>query len=251
MSITGAVLLFLAGAAAGFVNVNAGGGSLLTIPLLMILGGLPASAANGTNRVAMLIENVVAMKNFRRHGFRDVRRGLKLGLTAAAGAVAGSLIALEVPDEAFRIILSVVMALAVSVILRPMRGSGCRGSEDGSPRRPRLQVIMFFFVGLYGGFIQAGTGYLAIFALSTVGGLSLVRANSLKIIVISLYLLPSLGVFVLAGEVRWLPALVLSGGTSLGGWFGTSFAVIKGERWIRAVLALAVAAMAGRLLGLF
>ena len=100
-----AILLFLAGIAAGFVNVSAGGGSFLTIPLLMILGGLPAISANASNRVAVLLQNVIAARNFRRHGFRDIRQGLKLGLSAMAGAVIGSLIAMDIPEEVFRGIL--------------------------------------------------------------------------------------------------------------------------------------------------
>lgn len=250
MSLSSAILLFLGGVAAGFINVNAGGGSFITIPLLILLGGLPATAANGTNRIAILLQNLFAMKNFRRHGFRDIRQGVRLGLSAVAGAVIGSSIALEIPEEIFRIILSAVMLLALIIIFRPIRaGKGDHSLETLA--HPVLQVVMFFFIGIYGGFIQAGTGYLVIFSLSVLGGLSLVKTNSLKIIIIALYMLPSLAVFVLGGQVRWVPGLVLAGGTSLGGWFGTTFAVKKGDRWIKVILAAAIVAMALKMLGLF
>lgn len=250
MSLLSAILLFLAGVAAGFINVNAGGGSFITLPLLIILGGLPPTAANGTNRIAILVQNLFAMKNFRNHGFKDIRQGIRLGLSAVVGAVIGSSIALEIPEDLFRIILSAVMLLALVIILRPIRReSGDHRTEQ--LRHPGLQILMFFFIGIYGGFIQAGTGYLVIFALSVVGGLSLVKTNSLKIIVIAFYMLPSLAVFVIGGEVRWLPGLVLAAGTSVGGWTGTSFAVKKGDRWIKAILAVAIAAMALKMAGLF
>ena len=116
-----AILLFLAGTAAGFVNVNAGGGSFLTIPLLMLLGGLPATAANGTNRVAVLLQNIIAVRNFRRHGLRDIRQGLKLGTSAMAGAVIGSIIVQDIPESTFRIVLSVIMFLDLAIDIRPGR----------------------------------------------------------------------------------------------------------------------------------
>ncbi len=245
-----AILLFLAGIVAGFMNVNAGGGSFLTIPLLMILGGLPATAANGTNRVAVLIQNLVATRNFRRHGFRDFKQGMKLGISAMVGAIIGSFIALDIPENIFRTILSIIMVLALVTVLRPGRKNPQK-DHSGNPGHPVLQIIMFFFIGIYGGFIQAGTGYLIIFSLSVIGGLSLVKTNSLKIVIIAAYLVPSLAVFIANGEVKWLPALILTAGTSLGGWFGSTFAIRKGDKWIRIILAAAILGMAAKMAGLF
>ena len=250
MTPVNAILLFLAGIAAGFVNVNAGGGSFLTIPLLIILGGLPATAANASNRVAILLQNIIAARNFRRHGFRDIRQGIKLGLSAMAGAVIGSMIALDIPENVFRTILSVIMVLALAVILHTNRKKSTEQCAEHL-RHPVLQIFMFFFIGIYGGFIQAGTGYLVICALSIIGGLSLVKTNSLKIIIIAAYLVPSLLVFLLNGEIRWLPALVLAAGTSIGGWFGSTFAIKKGDKWIRVILAAAILVMAAKMIGLF
>ena len=250
MTPVNAILLFLAGIAAGFVNVNAGGGSFLTIPLLIILGGLPATAANASNRVAILLQNVIAARNFRRHGFRDLRQGIKLGLSAMAGAVIGSMIALDVPENVFRTILSVIMVLALVVILHTNRKK-CAEHISEQLRHPVLQVFMFFFIGIYGGFIQAGTGYLVICSLSIIGGLSLVKTNSLKIIIIAAYLIPSILVFLLNGEIRWFPALVLAAGTSIGGWFGSTFAIRKGDRWIKIILVAAILVMAAKMIGLF
>jgi len=250
MTPANAILLFLAGIAAGFVNVNAGGGSFLTIPLLIILGGLPATAANASNRVAILLQNIIAARNFRRYGFRDIRQGIKLGLSAMAGAVIGSMIALDVPENVFRTILSVIMVLALAVILHTNRKK-CAEHISEQLRHPVLQVFMFFFIGIYGGFIQAGTGYLVICSLSIIGGLSLVKTNSLKIIIIAAYLVPSILVFLLNGEIRWFPALVLAAGTSIGGWFGSTFAIRKGDRWIKIILVAAILVMAAKMIGLF
>ncbi len=250
MTPVNAILLFLAGIAAGFVNVSAGGGSFLTIPLLIILGGLPATAANASNRVAILLQNVIAARNFRRHGFRDIRQGIKLGLSAMVGAVIGSMIALDVPENVFRTILSVIMVLALAVILHTNRKK-CAEHIYQQLRHPVLQIFMFFFIGIYGGFIQAGTGYLVICSLSIIGGLSLVKTNSLKTIIIAAYLVPSVLIFLLNGEIRWFPALVLASGTSIGGWFGSTFAIRKGDRWIKIILVVAILVMAAKMIGLF
>lgn len=250
MTLLNAIFLFLAGIAAGFINVNAGGGSFITIPLLIILGGLPATAANGTNRVAVLLQNIIAVKNFRRHGFKDTRQGLKLGASAMVGAVIGSLIALDIPENVFRAILSVIMVLALAIVLRPGKKNPAEYVSERL-RHPVLQIFLFFLIGIYGGFIQAGTGYLIIFSLSILGGLSLVKTNSLKIIIIASYLIPSILIFLLNGEIRWLPALILAGGTSTGGWFGSTFAIRRGDKWIRVILAAAILAMAARMAGLF
>lgn len=242
-----ALLLFLGGIAAGFVNVSAGGGSLLTLPLLIFFG-LPVSVANGTNRVGVLIQNIVATINFRRHGMRDIGLGMKLGISAMAGAVIGSYIALEIPDSLFQTILAAVMVLGLLVVFRGLKQQTTRSERI---RIPWLQFFLFFLIGIYGGIIQAGAGYLVIFSLTVLGGLSLRKTNSIKVVVISLYLAPSLLVFALNGRVQWLPAIILAAGTGTGGWLGSNFCVKRGEGWIRIILAVAVLGMAGRLIGLY
>jgi uncharacterized membrane protein YfcA len=240
------LLLFLGGIAAGFINVNAGGGSLITLPLL-ILFGLPAGIANGTNRVGVLCQNLVATLNFRRLGQRDFALGGKLGIPAVIGAVIGSLISLNISDAMLQSVLVVVLVMGLMVVLIPRRSN--RGKDE--LRNLSLQMVFFFAIGLYGGFIQAGAGYLVIFSLSIVGGLSLKRTNSLKVIIMTIYLIPSLVVFIANGRVDWVPAIALAAGTGTGGWLGSTFSVKRGEGWIKAILAIAVLGMGGRLLGIY
>ena len=247
------LLLVPVGMVAGFLNVLAGGGSLLTLPTLIFLG-LDAATANGTNRIAIVGQNLAAMINFRRKGLRDLKLGILLGIPAVAGAVAGAHIAIEINDLVFRRILSVVMLAVLPGIL--LRGGRARPLPEDPPssERPRLlpvQLGLFVLIGAYGGFIQAGVGYLVIFALAVVGNLSLVRTNSIKVIVIALFMFPSLLVFMANDRVAWVPGLVLTVGNSVGGWLGSAFAISRGERWIRPVLAGAVTAMALKLMGLF
>lgn len=252
MSLTLALLLVPIGVVAGFLNVVAGGGSLLTLPALIFMG-LTSATANGTNRIALVAQNLMAMINFYREGFRDLKLGLLLGLPAIVGAVVGARLAIRIDDVLFQRMLAVVMLLVLVGVLYPKKKPPAQTTNPQAEqlRWLPLELVLALLIGVYGGFIQAGVGYLLIFALSVVGNLSLVRTNSVKVIVIALYMLPSLLVFVVDGKVAWLPGLALAVGNSVGGWLGSAFSIKKGDRWIRVVLALAIVAMALKLLGLW
>ncbi|MBB6480581.1 sulfite exporter TauE/SafE family protein [Spirochaeta isovalerica] len=235
-------LVLVAGVAAGFFNVVAGGGSLITVPAMIFLG-LPPVMANGTNRIAILSQNITSVNSFRRKGYFDLKTGLILGATASAGAFLGSSIAVELPGEIFNRILSVVMIL---VLLFTLFSRKREGDSDRIVKVPLLAVA-FFFVGIYGGFIQAGTGFIVIAVFSLISGTSLVRINSLKVFVVMIYTIPSLLVFILNGQVEWITGIFLAVGNSLGALFGTSFTISKGEKWIKIVLTVTVSAMAVKL----
>ncbi len=262
------IIVLVTGVAAGFLNVVAGGGSLLTLPALIFIG-LPPSVANGTNRVAILVQNIVAGTKFRQEGFRDIQLGMSLSFPAVLGAVLGSELAIAVPEQWFKRVLAVVMVLAlIGVFSKKKKARPASNADPGAaataPSRPgtqperreklrhsKAQYALFFLIGVYGGFIQAGVGYFLIFALAGIGGLSLVRTNSLKVIVIGIYLVPSIAVFFSNAKISWLPAAVLAIGTGVGGWLGSSFSIKGGDRWIRWVVTVVILVMAAKLMGLF
>jgi len=238
------LLLLTAGIVAGFMNVTAGGGSLITLPLL-ILTGMDPVTANGTNRVAVLVQNLLAAGNFRRSGRRNLRTGILLGLAAVPGAVAGAFTALSLPDPVFKGILAgaIVLGLSVVVFHHPRR---CCGTVL---RRKWLQAGIFLFIGFYGGLIQAGTGYLIIFSLTLLGGLDLATTNSIKVIIIAVYLIPSIAVFAWQGNVDVVPGLFMAAGNGIGGVLGSSFSHRANPKWIKMILAIALLAMAVKLIG--
>lgn len=233
-------VLALVGTLAGAVNVVAGGGSLLTLPLMIFLGLDPATA-NGTNRVALLMQNATAVRTFRRLGLSDLRLSATMGLCTVPGAVLGAVAAVEIDPEAFRIVLAVVMVAAGVAILLPPSG------RPSARRRPVLAHLAMVGVGFYGGFIQAGVGFLLMAALRRLLVLDLLRVNMHKVAVVLLYTVPSLAVFAVTGHVSWLAGLALGVGNAAGGWAGTRLQVRRGERVVRVVLVLAVAALAVRL----
>jgi uncharacterized membrane protein YfcA len=249
VSIWQILAVIIVGIVAGFFNTLAGGGSLLTLPALIFVG-LPATVANGTNRVAILMQNVTAVAGFKQQGVADYKFSLGLAVPAVVGAVVGAKMAVDISDALFQKVLAAVMLLVVGLILwNPTR----RWQGDQavlSPKRRLLAMVAFFFVGVYGGFIQAGVGFIIIAALVLITGLDLVQTNSHKVFVVGVYTLAALATFALSGKVNWAIGLVLGVGNGIGGWIGSQWAVIGGEKWIKVVLAVAVVAMAAKLLGL-
>ncbi len=242
-----ATMLVAGGLAAGIVNTLAGAGSLLTVPLLVLVG-LPGNFANGTNRVGVLIQNAVAAWRFRAEGVSGFRESLTVLIPIALGSLAGAFIISHVADKTFERAFGVVMVLLLIPIL--WRPSVPAAGQTGPRWSARISFLVFLGIGLYGGAFQAGVGIALLFALSY-GGYGLVHANSIKVVINAVLTLTALPVFLLEGQVVWLPALLLGVGFAAGGALGARFAVRGGERVIRPVLALSVLALAGRMVGLY
>lgn len=238
------LILFAAGCVAGTINVIAGGGSFLTIPLLIFFG-LPAGVANATNRVGVLLQNVGAIWGFHRHGVLDWKSLLWAALPATAGAAVGAQGALRVGDAAFQRILAVFMiGITLWTVWKPPKTR--TGAPSGAPRLWIL-ALGFFVVGIYGGFLQAGVGFL-ILAVTSLAGLDLVRGNAVK--VLSIFALTGLALLIFAskGKVEWPMGIALGLGNTLGGIVGVRLAVLKGHAWIQRVVTVTVIAIAIRLL---
>jgi len=272
-----APLLILVGVAAGFVNVMAGGGSLLTLPAL-ILSGLEVPSANGSNRVALLIQNIVATRSFRRAGLSNLKLSLSLAACTWPGAVLGALSALALGGETFRKLLAGVMVAVLFITLWPTRRLKARTSganpsaEDTTShtRQPEQQDrenqqgrwrptdiskerfwgahIGMVALGFYGGFIQAGAGFILMPLLKRLLRLDLVSVNTHKVIIVGSYMVPTLIVFAHAGHVIWLAGLIMAVGSASGALIATRVQIKKGEGPVRIIFAIATLAMAIKLL---
>lgn len=244
MSPTDAALLAGAGLIAGVVNTLAGGASALTVPVLVLIG-LPGGVANGTNRVGILLQNLVAAWRFRAEGVSGFRKAVPVLLPIAIGSAAGALVISQVSDETFNTLFGVVMILLLVPMLRPppVRATGQAWSMP-------VTFAVFFAIGLYGGAFQAGVGIALVLALSY-AGYDLVRANSIKVVVNAALTAVAVPIFAFNRQVEWLPAFVLSLGFIAGGVVGVRLAVRGGERVIRPVLVASVLLLAGRMLGLY
>ena len=234
-------LLFLGGLLAGALNVLAGGGSFLTLPILIFLG-LPATVANGTNRVGILLQNVAATASFQRDRVMQWRFTARMAVPAIIGAAGGTLVALQTGDTSFRRILATLMIVVTLWTLWDPAGR----MKGRKPASPAVMAAGFFLVGLYGGFVQAGVGFL-ILALTTWAGFDLVRGNAVKVLLVLLFTVVSLAIFAWNGQVAWTVGLVLAAGTILGGLAGARLTILKGHAWVRGVVTVVVIAMAIRL----
>jgi hypothetical protein len=250
------LLLFLAGSIAGTINVLAGGGSFLTLPLLIFLG-LPATVANGTNRIAILVQNMGAVWSFNRHGVMDWSWIRSAALPALAGAGLGTWAAIRIGDASFQRVLATLMVVfAVVMLFDPLRnrirraGAGASARADETEKPARLSGMAFsatfFGVGVYGGFVQAGVGFF-ILALAMLAGFDLVRGNALKVLVVLVFTPLVLVLFAMAGKVDWGMGIALAGGNLLGGLIGTHLTVLKGHAWVKRVVVVMIVVFALKL----
>ncbi|MFO0687352.1 MAG: sulfite exporter TauE/SafE family protein [Myxococcota bacterium] len=235
------------GLVAGVINTLAGGGTLLTVPALVYFG-LPATVANGTNRIGVLLQNVFATRGFRREGFDALAESLPIVLPAVIGSIAGATVAARMSSELFEKVFGVAMVALLVPILRPPTAK--RDPMPATGRSAAANAAIFGAIGFYGGSIQAGVGIFVVAALAR-SGLDLVRANAVKVILVGALTAVALPVFLLHGQIDWPLALALASGFSLGGSVGARVAARGGERVIKPVLVASVLAMAGRMLGLY
>jgi uncharacterized membrane protein YfcA len=239
-------LLFVVGLVAGTLNVLAGGGSLLTLPLLIFMG-LPAAVANGTNRIAIFCQNIFAIRGFRQRGVMPLQLALLCTPPALLGSWLGANLAVSLDDQLFKRLLALIMlGVLIFTALDPMKRFRQQEMEFGFGRKLVL-VLSFFGVGIYGGFVQAGVGFLVITALLA-HGLDLVRINAIKVFVIFAYTLIALGVFIYHDQINYTLGFALAAGNSIGGMLGPKLAVAKGHDWIKRVVTVTVAVFALKLL---
>ena len=239
-----------AGFVAGFINTLAGSGSLITLPLLIFLG-LPANVANGTNRVGILMQNIVSVGSFHQQKALDWRGGLLLAIPACVGAIIGAQIAVNLDEAMMRRTIGGLMILMLLVILfRPNRW--LQGHSAGHDHRFSWpQWLIFFAIGVYGGFIQAGVGIFLLAGLVLSAGYNLVRANAIKVLIVLCFTVFAMGVFVLNGQVEWGVGFILAIGNMSGAWVAARVAVKQGAAFVRWLLIGVVAVSALELLGVF
>lgn len=234
------------GILAGAINTIAGGGSLISLPVLIFLG-LPGTVANGTNRVAILVQNLSAVSGFKSKGVTiPMPYSLYLGIASLAGGFLGAKLAVDIPDEVFNRILAIVM-IGVVISIIAGRKKSTHLEEKMSRTRQVIGLIGFFFLGVYGGFIQAGIGFLVIALLTNVHGFNLIKTNYIKVFAALVYTGIAVLVFAFEDKIVWKTGLILAIGQGIGGWFASRWSVDKGEVWIKRVLVAVVIVLAVKL----
>ncbi len=229
------IVLILVGMVAGFINVMAAGGSMISVPVMVFMG-IPGPVANGTNRIAILAQNVTAVFAFFRKGYSDFRLSITLALCAVPGAVAGAFIGTRLEGIWFNRTLAIIMLAVMLVMTVGKKASEKPSSSPLNRKRLVLGHLLMVVVGFFGGFIQIGVGFILLPILHKVLGLDMVHASMHKVFIIGTYTIAALIVFITQIELLWMLGICLALGNSIGAWIGAHFAVTKGEGLIKTVL---------------
>lgn len=240
------VLLIVVGFCVGFINTIAGGGSLLSLPVLIFLG-LPPSVANGTNRVAIVIQTALAVGGFKSKGVSTYPFNLYLGISGLVGAIIGANLAVDIDEAVFNKILAMIMIAVVIIIIFMPKIDVTNLQERLTGKYLWVGIVAFFFFGIYGGFINAGLGFVMILFLHYVNRMTLVRANVTKVAVVCLYTLAALAIFIYNDKVNWKIGLILAIGNGTGAWLSSRISVRKGDGYIKVFLVIMVVVMAIKL----
>lgn len=241
------IVLIIIGVFAGALNTIAGGGSLITLPFLIFLG-LPPAIANGTNRIAILFQTASAVSGFKSKGVTTFPFSLYIGASAFVGSIIGAQIAVDIKGETFNKILSIVMLVVVALIVLKKQSTSLENiAERTTGKHLWIAIIAFFFVGIYGGFINAGIGFIMLLILPMINKLSLVKANATKVTVAFIYTTIAVAIFIFNDKINWKYGLILAIGNSTGAWLASRYSVKKGDGFIRIALLVIVSGMAVKL----
>lgn len=241
------VAVIVAGFLAGFINTLAGSGSAITLPLLVFLG-LPATVANGTNRIGVLFQTTMSSTSFHRQGVLPWAATKALLIPAVIGGIVGAAIAADLDERQMRLAIGAMLVLTLFLLLlKPKRW--LQGRPEGARKTGWKEWVLFFFIGMYGGFIQAGVGIFMLVGLVLGVGFDLVRANAIKAVLVLALNIFALAVFVYNGQVNWLLGFVLGIGNLVGGWSASRMATQDwAQVWVYRLLLVVVVVAAGRMI---
>ncbi len=243
------LLLIVVGVISGFLNVMAGGGSAISLPLLIFLG-LDSPLANGTNRLAIFIQTIASILSFKQEKLFEFKTSLKFAAFALPGAIAGAILAVKLDSILFqRVLAFFILGILLTVIIP--RSKKTTTTQIAKPAHRWLIYPSMMAIGFIGGFHQVGIGFLMIGALSHILKMDLVHINMHKASVFFIYTIPAIIIFAWTDNINWKYGIALAVGNAIGGWWSAKVAVRKGEKTIRIFLAVAMLVMAVKLLNSF
>ncbi len=247
MTLIEAIALIFAGLLVGFINTLAGGGTIISLSMLMFLG-LPAPIANGTNRIAVILQNLIAVKTFRGQKILDLKKGKFFAIPAAAGSIGGAFAAANVDAEIFtKVIAMIMLCMMFFILFKPDKW--LKGHDELIGKKISLkQIVLFFLIGFYGGFIHIGVGFFTIAGLVISGGYDLIKANAIKNLIVLLYTPFALIVYIINDQVRFDYGLILSIGNISGAWIASKYAIKWGTNFIRWLIIIIIIISASHLL---
>ncbi len=246
----GITILIVAGFLVGIINTFAGSGSAITYSLFMLLG-LPSGAANGTLRLGVIMQTLAASFTFKKNNVLDIRKGLILGIPTTLGSIAGAQIAISIDKSIFETLVGfAVIIMLVLIFLKPE--SWIKGQAGKIKSKPTyVQILIFFLIGIYGGFVHIGVGIFLLAGLVLNVGYDLVRANALKVFIVLLYSPFALAIYMYNDQVAYLMGGIAAIGNLFGGIVASKLAIKRGAKVIRYILIVVLLLFAARMFGVF
>lgn len=239
INLTVLIVVIVAGIFVGFINTLSGGGSVISLSLLILLG-LPANIANGTNRISIFFQTLSSVGSFTRQKMFDSMKPVWLGIPTTLGSILGAYLAVDVNERTIEIAMMIAMIIMVFFLFyKPDKWLKENPARLAKPLR-WWHFLIFFVVGFYGGFIQVGIGYFLLMAIVLGVGYDLVKANAVKNLIVFFYAIFALLVFIIDGKVNYFYGIVLSVGSIIGALIASHLAVRKGAGFIRAVIVFSV-----------
>lgn len=237
---------FILGAVVSLINSIAGGGSSLSLPIMIFLG-MPPTVANGTNRIGLIIGNISSVANLAKHGYLDTKLFRQLLLPSLIGAFIGVFFLVSIGDKAFQAVIAIAICLVV--VMSRLR-KDIFGKPPVTPPEKLTPggAIGFALVSIYGCIVQIGVGFVQIFSLTRYTGLDPIHVNALKNCLTTVFLVVSTAALAFAGKVNWPIAIVMSAGAWCGGYFGSALQRKKGNKFIENFISVCSLALAAYLI---
>jgi len=244
------VLLLLAGFAAGFINTLAGNGSLITLPLLIFIG-LPANVANGTNRISILFQSVAGLVGFKQQKTIEPKTTAILSIPVILGAICGALLAVVINAEMMKFSIGILLVVMFFLIILKPDSWLKEQSIERNEKRGFFQYIMFFILGVYGGFLQAGVGLFLLAGLVLGSGFDLIKANAVKVFMVMLFTPFALAVFIYNNQVDYYSGSLLAVGSMAGAYLAARFSTKISKKFIRNLLLIVICVASLKIFGVF
>jgi uncharacterized membrane protein YfcA len=226
------LLLFLTGLFAGTIDAIAGGGGLISLPVLLSVG-IPPHVAFGTNKLQGVIGTFVATLKYYRHGYIKLNKAYLGIIIGILGGIAGSVAAQMISSEVLRKLIPILLVIIFIYTLCSPR----MGQHDQEPklRESWFYGIFGFSLAFYDGFLGPGTGSFWVFALTFLLGYNLIKATAYtKLFNLNSSFIATI-CFAIGGNIDYRLGLMMAAGQLIGGRLGAHLAIAKGARLIRPI----------------
>jgi len=243
-------ILIAAGLMVGFINTLAGGGSIISLSVLMLMG-LPAGMANGTNRIAITIQTLAATSSFHQQKALELRKAIYLSIPTVFGSLIGAWLAVDIREDIFEKAIGIIMlVMLVFIFYKPQKYIYGRAEISSKPLSWKL-LLIFFLIGIYGGFIHLGVGYFLLAGIVAGAGFNLVKANAIKVFIVLAYSPFTLLVFLWYNQVNWFYGLILAIGNVIGALVASRLAVTKGVDFVKWVIVVIILITSADMFGVY